>query len=238
MVLQYHSITILYDVHIHSQLSNTVHAGRKSKADKSRAIVEQLRRHFEQIDTHRTGCISPAELQAALTKSGLLGEEVCACCSRSLSQSLSLSLSLSLSAHCQLTHTHTHTHTHTLPPRLSSSSPSPPPPLSLPSLQFPDLFAALDADSSGAISYSQFLAATLEATEMDQASYEEAFDSLDVDHSGAITVRVYLCIAFFHFIILPLLPIAPPYTSPLLSHTVLYFRPPTVRPRWQISKSG
>ena len=146
----------------------------------------------------------------------------------SLAESLSLSLSLSLSAHCQLTHTHTHTLS------LSSSIIF----LSLLSLQFPDLFAALDADSSGAISYSQFLAATLEATEMDQASYEEAFDSLDVDHSGAITVRVYLCIAFFHFIILPLLPIAPPYTSPLLSHTVRYFRPPTVRPRWQISKSG
>ena len=38
-------------------------AGRKSKADKSRFIIEKLRRHFEQIDTHRTGCISPAELQ-------------------------------------------------------------------------------------------------------------------------------------------------------------------------------
>ena len=44
-------------------IAHRMHAGRKSKADKSRAIVEQLRRHFEQIDTHRTGCISPAELQ-------------------------------------------------------------------------------------------------------------------------------------------------------------------------------
>ena len=44
-------------------IAHRMHAGRKSKADKSRFIIEKLRRHFEQIDTHRTGCISPAELQ-------------------------------------------------------------------------------------------------------------------------------------------------------------------------------
>ena len=36
--------------------------------------------------------------------------------------------------------------------------------------QFPDLFDALDADSSGAISYSQFLAATMEAQQFDEST--------------------------------------------------------------------
>lgn len=51
----------------------------------------------------------------------------------------------------------------------------------------PQLFDAIDFDDSGGISYSQFLAATLEAAAVDDATWSEAFDAMDVDGSGSVT---------------------------------------------------
>jgi len=49
------------------------------------------------------------------------------------------------------------------------------------------LFEAIDFDDSGGISYGQFLAATLEAAAVDDATWSEAFDAIDVDGSGSVT---------------------------------------------------
>lgn len=54
---------------------------------------------------------------------------------------------------------------------------------------FDALFEAMDLDASNGISYTQFLAATLESSAVDEGLWTEAYEAMDIDGTGAVTVE-------------------------------------------------
>ena len=51
------------------------------------------------------------------------------------------------------------------------------------------MLEAMDLDASNGISYTQFLAATLESSAVDEGLWTEAYEAMDIDGTGAVTVE-------------------------------------------------